>query len=563
MASERNNNAVPSLQVKSNAADSADVILWADPTTHRLLVDATLTGGGTSMVDDAAFTPAVSSINPIGAFFDDAAPDSVNEGDGGVVRMSANRNLYVTIRDAAGNERGLNIDASGQLAITVASIPSHAVTNAGTFAVQENGAALTALQLIDDTVATLGTSTYTEATTKGLVIAAVRRDADTTLVDTTNEIGPLQMNANGQLKVEVFSGETLPVSLASVPSHPVTNAGTFPVQVDGAALTSLQLIDDIIKTDDAAFTPATDKVAMVGAQFDDTTPDSVDEGDAGALRMSGRRELYVQLRDAAGNERGLNIDASGQIAITLAAGQTLGTVTTVTTVSTVTAVTNVATIGTSVTPGTSAAHLGKAEDAVHGSGDTGVFSLGVANEAQSSLAADGDYIAQATDTKGNRLIVGNLAHDAVDAGFPVKVGGQARTTNPTAVADADRANFITDKLGKQVVVGSIRDLKVNQVTTITASTSETTILTAVASTFLDLYGLIIANTSATAVNVAIKDDTAGTTQLNIAVPAGETRGFMLPESAAIKQGAVNKNWTATSSASISSLVITALAVKNI
>jgi hypothetical protein len=36
------------------------------------------------------------------------------------------------------------------------------------------------------------------------------------------------------------------------------------------------------------------------------------------------------------------------------------------------AVTNVATIGTSVTPGTSAAHLGKAEDAPHVSGDTGV-----------------------------------------------------------------------------------------------------------------------------------------------------------------------------------------------
>ncbi len=38
---------------------------------------------------------------------------------------------------------------------------------------------------------------------------------------------------------------TLPVSLASVPSHAVTNAGTFAVQVDGAALTALQLIDNL------------------------------------------------------------------------------------------------------------------------------------------------------------------------------------------------------------------------------------------------------------------------------------------------------------------------------
>lgn len=130
--------------------------------------------------------------------------------------------------------------------VSLASVPSHAVTNAGTFLVQENGAALTALQLIDDTVATLGTTTYTEATTKGLTIGAVRRDADTTLVDTTNEVAPLIVDARGFLKVEAFSGETLPVSLASVPSHAVTNVGTFAVQIDGAALTSLQLIDNIV-----------------------------------------------------------------------------------------------------------------------------------------------------------------------------------------------------------------------------------------------------------------------------------------------------------------------------
>jgi hypothetical protein len=43
-----------------------------------------------------------------------------------------------------------------------------------------------------------------------------------------------------------FWQATQPVSLTSVPSHAVTNAGTFAVQVDGAALTSLQLIDDAV-----------------------------------------------------------------------------------------------------------------------------------------------------------------------------------------------------------------------------------------------------------------------------------------------------------------------------
>ena len=167
------------------------------------------------------------------------------------------------------------------------------VDNAGTFAVQVDGAALTALQLIDDPVATLGTTTYTETTTKGMIVGAVRRDADTTLVDTTNEIGPLQMDANGRLKVEAFSGETLPVSLASVPSHAVTNAGTFAVQESGSALTALQLIDNASVADDAAFTPGTTGVTMAGFTADESSTDSVDEGDGGAARMTLDRKQIV------------------------------------------------------------------------------------------------------------------------------------------------------------------------------------------------------------------------------------------------------------------------------
>lgn len=195
-----------------------------------------------------------------------------------------------------------------------------------------------------------------------------------------------------------------------------------------------------------------------------------------------------------------------------------------------------------------AATIAKAEDAVAASGDTGVNNLGVRRDGVISTAptsAAGDYSEMAVDNYGQ-----------------LRVAVQGRTTNPTASGDGQGVIMLADKLGKQVVVGSIRDLKANQVTTITSSTSETTIATAVASTFLDLYGIIITNTSATAVNVAIKDATAGTTRFNIAVPAGDTRGFMLPEGGAMKQSAVNNNWTATCSASVASVVITALTVSN-
>lgn len=164
---------------------------------------------------------------------------------------------------------------------------------------------------------------------------------------------------------------------------------------------------------------------------------------------------------------------------------------------------------------------------------------------------------------GTAAVAGDVAAAATDSGNPVKIGGLAKTSNPTAVTDGQRVAAMFDKLGKQIVVGAIRDLKGVQKTTITSSTSETTIVTAVASTFLDLYGLVIANTSATACNVTIKDATSGTTRAILAVPAGETRGFMMPVDSAIPQAAVNNNWTATCSASVASIEITALVVKNL
>lgn len=65
-------------------------------------------------LDDHPFTVQVDPLFPVGFIFDDVAPDSVTEGNIGILRMSTNRNLYTNIRDAAGNERGLNINARSE-----------------------------------------------------------------------------------------------------------------------------------------------------------------------------------------------------------------------------------------------------------------------------------------------------------------------------------------------------------------------------------------------------------------------------------------------------------------
>lgn len=164
---------------------------------------------------------------------------------------------------------------------------------------------------------------------------------------------------------------------------------------------------------------------------------------------------------------------------------------------------------------------------------------------------------------GAMAVGGDTANGASDAGNPVKTGGVAHTAAPTAVTDGQRVNFVADKVGKQVVVGSIRDLKGAQQTTITSSVAETTIVTAVSGVFCDLYGLVLTNTSSTATRVTVKDATGGTTRFVFQVPALETRGFMLPESAAHNQASANNNWTATCGTSVASLEVTALFVKNI
>lgn len=264
--------------------------------------------------------------------------------------------------------------------------------------------------------------------------------------------------------------------------------------------------------------------SAMAAVFDDTSPTAITENSFGFVRMSANRNQYTTIRDAAGNERGVNVTSGNamQMDVTTVGTATVSTgngasaagVLRVAQVNDGTGVlatvTNVATIGTSVTPGGGAAHLGKAEDAAHTTGDTGVMDLGVRN----------DTLADQTNT------------------------------------NADYGAKSVDIKGRVMVAGAPRALKGTAQVSISASTSETTILAATASTFHDVYGLILANTGATTTKVSIRDDTAGTVRAIIEVPTLETRGFMLPVDSAMPQTAVNKNWTAQCGSSTTALEVT-------
>lgn len=102
---------------------------------------------------------------------------------------------------------------------------------------------------------------------------------------------------------------------------------------------------------------------------------------------------------------------------------------------------------------------GKAEDAAHSSGDRGNFILGLRNDSNATrTSTDSDYSPISVDLAGNLTAVGNLAHDAVDSGNPIKIGAQATDYEPDTedaqgradVAAADRVDIATNLKGEQI-----------------------------------------------------------------------------------------------------------------
>lgn len=179
--------------------------------------------------------------------------------------------------------------------VSLASIPSHAVTNAGTFAVQNTAATPAGTNNIGD-VDVLTVNGVAPAFGTGLRGATVQRvtiATDDSVPVTNAGITTIAGAVSGtEMQVDVLTMPTVTVN-----SHAVTNAGTFATQVDGSALTALQLIDDTVFADDAAVTLGSSKgnvAAGVAVATDGTDPTAVSaEGDAAALRTDMNRLLIV------------------------------------------------------------------------------------------------------------------------------------------------------------------------------------------------------------------------------------------------------------------------------
>lgn len=221
----------------------------------------------------------------------------------------------------------------------------------------------------------------------------------------------------------------------------------------------------------------------------------------------------------------------------------------------------------SVTISATAAAIAKAEDVASVNADVGVPAMAIRQAAPANTSDnEGDY--EMLRIAAGRLWVsgdntsGDVAHGSADSGNPLKIGGVARTANPTAVADGQRVNVMCDKVGRQVVsLGQARELTGNQVTTIATNTETTVVNAAGAGVYADLTALVITNSSSAAVTLYLRDATGGTTRgiYDLSAFGGIVISFPTPKT----QSSPNNNWTLTPSVAVSSINVTAEYVLNV
>lgn len=119
----------------------------------------------------------------------------------------------------------------------------------------------------------------------------------------------------------------------------------------------------------------------------------------------------------------------------------------------------------------------------------------------------------------------NVAHDEVDAGSPIKMGGRAQDSERTAVADADRVDAWFDTKGRLIVAPWHPGELTPATATLTATTDASIIAAPGAGQALYVCSVLITNTSATLTRVDLKDGSGGTVRVTGAA-AASGGGFM-------------------------------------
>ena len=278
--------------------------LEADATAIKTSVEL---ADDTIYADNAVWTDNISKHQLVGGIYQ-ATPQNITDGSTAPILLASGGQQVVNVNSLPALPAGTNNIGDVDV-LTVPADPfgvnadaAVAAGAAGSISAKlrqissDIGAVKTAVEIIDNGVA--GSEFQVDVITLPVLPAGTNNIGDVDIASIAaggNIIGQVKLtdgvevaSVDASSRLEVAVGNTVVVA-----SHAVTNAGTFAVQVDGSALTALQKIDDPVLVDDAAFTPGTSSVSMAGFQADETTTDSVDEGDAGAARMTLDRKIIT------------------------------------------------------------------------------------------------------------------------------------------------------------------------------------------------------------------------------------------------------------------------------
>ena len=330
----------------------------------------------------------------------------------------------------------------------------------------------------------------------GTMMLAVRKDAGGTFVDTDGDYSPLQVDANGALVVTGGGGGT---EYSEDAATPATIVGTA----------SLMERDDVIAT----LTPV--------------------EGDWVGMRATAEGALWVQ---------DFNSDAI-LAAVDGIEGLLAGTIT-------IAGAVTVSGVATAANQTTIIGHLDGVETlltAIDGRVD-GVEALLTTIDADTGsilLAVDGIEALLGTidaDTGGmvvslalmddwdnaasdGASVSGDVAHDAADAGEPVKIGGraQAPTADLEEVADNDRVDAAFDRQGR---LATWMGYPVQSAVINTSTSGDNTIVAAAgAGKRIAVLGCVIVSDGTT--DVRWEDGASGTAKTG-QIPLQVREGFVMP-----------------------------------
>ena len=350
---------------------------------------------------------------------------------------------------------------------------------------------------------------------------------------------PLQVS----LANTAANGTAVAVSVATVPSHAVTNAGTFATQVDGAALTALQLIDNAISGAGFNITQVNGETIDVGAgteaasirvtlPTDGTGVVKLGAGTAEIGKLAAGTANIGDVDIVSGTVTTVstvtNLSQLGGVAIDMGTG-TRGSGTQRVTIATNDAVPVTFTGSTDAATQTTLAAINTklATGTVIGDVNLGATDNAVLDNITTSVQLQDDTVA----TLGSAIVAKGT-----------QVAGLYDSTTPTAIDDGDAVTVLTDQYGR--LLTGVNSQNFTSSVTVT-SASPATVYAGTASRKMYITSLLVS--ASAACNITIYDDAA--TPLIRPVYLAANGGFAMtyPPETPLVTTAVNQALVADSS----------------